>query len=497
MDTIDALTLAKFIDIFDTEIPKQVLTDYCNRSKPGKDKINYQKFKKDFDRVVPALREQIAKETFKFTRFELALKLKKHYKLPRLIFQSSIRDRFVTKLMCIYLQNYYSRVGNGSCFLTKTRNKVLDDIREALREEDKDGNLKYNYFLRLDISNYFDSINRSYLISLLEKDKLDFNFIYLVKKLFTTMDLSMDVPSGFGIPQGISVSSFLAEIYLREVEKKFRTFPYNQHIICFRYVDDLFVLAADSSSLKLAKRNILFELTSVYGLTINAEKIIEGELGKKPVDFLGITVFNHKISISQAQVMRVEHQLNELFLWYRRMSRNKDRRNPLYNQQDRLISSLMIRLNLLITGYIYVKKGSTQKGRYGWIQTSLPHQIENVDELKNLDRHIGALVKHYIPNELKGRVEQSKKSFYHAYYSSKYKNNSDGYILDREAIAEDEKKMYQMVCDLSIVDIKKDLEYNHYERDRFEENVGESLKSYFDKSLYIANRDLTADILYW
>lgn len=99
----------------------------------------------------------------------------------------------------------------------------------------------------------------------------------------------------------------------------------------------------------------------------------------------------------------------------------------------------MIRLNLLITGYIYVKKGSTQKGRYGWIQTSLPHQIENVDELKNLDRHIGALVKHYIPNELKGRVEQSKKSFYHAYYSSKYKNNSDGYILDREAIAEDEK----------------------------------------------------------
>lgn len=277
MDTIDALTLAKFIDIFDTEIPKQVLTDYCNRSKPGKDKINYQKFKKDFDRVVPALREQIAKETFKFTRFELALKLKKHYKLPRLIFQSSIRDRFVTKLMCIYLQNYYSRVGNGSCFLTKTRNKVLDDIREALREEDKDGNLKYNYFLRLDISNYFDSINRSYLISLLEKDKLDSNFIYLVKKLFTTMDLSMDVPSGFGIPQGISVSSFLAEIYLREVEKKFRTFPYNQHIICFRYVDDLFVLAADSSSLKLAKRNILFELTSVYGLTINAEKIIEGE----------------------------------------------------------------------------------------------------------------------------------------------------------------------------------------------------------------------------
>lgn len=498
MDTIGTLTLEKFADIFDTEIPCQVLNDYCNRAKPGKDKVNYKKFKQDFKKIVPVVKAQIENQKFKFTRFELALKLKKHYKLPRLIFQSSIRDRFVAKLMCIYLQEHYAKLHNGDRSLIKTRNNVLDDISKALNEKTENGRQnKYNFFLRLDISNFFDSINRSYLLALLEEERFDQKFIYLVKKLFTTMDLSMDVPSGFGVPQGISVSSFLAELYLQKFEEKFCTFPYNQNIICFRYVDDIFVLSTDADALKFAKRNILFELTSVYGLNINDEKIIEGELSKKAADFLGITVSNRKISISPAQVARVERQLNELFLWYRRVSKSNDKRHPLYQQQDRIISSLLMRLNLFITGYMYTKKGSTQTGRYGWIQTSLPHQIENIDALKKLDRHVGALIEHYIPDQLKDHIAQSKKSFYHAYCSSKYKNNMDGYILDRDRVAKDEEKMYRIVCDLSFVDIKRDLKYDHYERNRFEENVGESLRSYFEKSLYIANRDLTADILYW
>ena len=497
MDTIGTFTLTKFIDIFDTEVPYQVMNDYCNRSKPGKDKVNYKRFKRDFEKILPVVKSQISSQKFKFTRFELSLKLKKHYKLPRLIFQSSIRDRFIAKLMCIYLQVHYTELYNANYSLIKTRNKVLDDISRALSEKNENGEPKYKCFLRLDISNFFDSINRSRLIALLEEDNLDQDFIYLVKKLFTTMDLSMDLPSGFGIPQGISISSFLAEIYLRKFEEKFGAFPYNQNIICFRYVDDLFVLSTDERALQVARRNILFELTSVYGLTINDEKIVKGELAKESVDFLGITVSKGKISISTAQIVRVERQLNELFLWYRRVSKSQDRRHPLYRQQSRITSSLLVRLNLLITGYTYIKKGSTQKGRYGWIQTSLPYQIENVDALKKLDRHVGALIDHYILPEYKDNVIQSKKSFYHAYCSSKYKNNTDRYILDREEVSKDEEKMYRIVCDLSFVDIKRGLNYDHYEHKLFVENVGESLKSYFEKTLYIANRDLTTDILYW
>lgn len=49
------------------------------------------------------------------------------------------------------------------------------------------------------------------------------------------------------------------------------------------------------------------------GLKLTRKKIVDGELSKKAADFLGITVSNRKISISSAQVARVEHQLNDLF----------------------------------------------------------------------------------------------------------------------------------------------------------------------------------------
>ena len=154
MDTIGTFTLTKFIDIFDTEVPYQVMNDYCNRSKPGKDKVNYKQFKRDFEKILPVVKSQIASQKFKFTRFELSLKLKKHYKLPRLIFQSSIRDRFIAKLMCIYLQVHYTELYNANYSLIKTRNKVLDDISRALSEKNENGEPKYKCFLRLDISNF-------------------------------------------------------------------------------------------------------------------------------------------------------------------------------------------------------------------------------------------------------------------------------------------------------------------------------------------------------
>lgn len=49
---------------------------------------------------------------------------------------------------------------------------------------------------------------------------------------------------------------------------------------------------------------------------------------------------------------------------------------------------------------------------------------------------------------------------------------------------------------LSVVDLKYDLG-SKYDKKQFEDTVGESLYRHFCKSLYIANRDLTTDILYW
>lgn len=488
----------KFIDVFDTEKPTQILKEYCSRSKPGADKVNFDQFQKDFDQTVTAVKARIASCKYKFTRFELALKAKQHYKLPRLIFKCSIRDRLVSKLMADYMQEYYQSCLNQTGPLIKTRSSVLDQIYDALHQQEPSGEYKFRYFLRLDIHSYFDSINRSQLMIQLDKDGFDDCFLHLVQKLFWTMDLSMDRPSGGGVPQGISVSSLLAERYLRDFDRKYCGDPFRQHLFYVRYVDDIFVLATDEKKLQNISRKMQFELSSQYGLLVNPEKISQGSLDIMPVDYLGVAISKRTIGISKNQAMRLKQQIEELFLWYRRVSQTQS--HPLHKNSPRALLALKERLNLLITGYLYQRKGEDgqlRSGRYGWILTSLPKQIDNADELRNLDRHVGALIHTYIQDEASRQMMLTeRKSFYSTYQRNKFHDNTSGYILDRERIAQSLPDMYRITCNLSLVDLKYGLG-STYDPIAFKEATGMELLPYFTNTLYIANRNLTSEILYW
>ncbi len=478
-----------FLDYFDNGTPQRVLEEYCSRAKPGADKLNYKKFKERFDSILPETRERVASQKYKFIKFEVMLKVKKHYKLPRLIFKTAMRDRLVTKLMVEYLTAYYAEQDYSP---VKTRDGVLAKIADAIKMKDKKEGYRYNNYLRLDISNYFDSINRHLLIRQLRDDGCDETFIYLVEKLFYTMDLSMDRPNGSGVPQGVSISSILAERYLKEFEKKYACESSDKGICIFRYVDDILVLTADDVLHKKARQDILFELQSKYGLTINSDKISEGKLGTDEVDFLGISIASRKIAISVAQQVRVKAQLDDLFMWYRRVKMTK--RHPLYGEENRALISLIERLNLLITGYRY-RNSDGREGRFGWIQTSLPIKIDDVSALKALDKHVGSLIRAYIREPAdQERINENRKSFYLAFYKIRYSNGKDDYVLDREGL--NDEQMYKKMCDLSFVDLKYELK-GDFDISKFEQVVGESIYRHFCKSLYIANRELTSDILYW
>lgn len=506
----------EFIDLFDTTQPEELLRDYCSRAKPGADKINYEKFAQNFSKTKTELKNRIVAGKYKFTRFELTPKVKTHNKLPRPIFKCTIRDRLVAKLMCIHMQEH------SSVPLRQTRSGILEQIKETLQSKCADGEYRFNYYLRLDISSYFDSINRSLLRSQLEHDCYDTGFLYLVDKLFTTMDISMIIPSGAGVPQGISVSSLLAERYLLEFDQKYTSAPYNNFLAFFRYVDDILILVQDKKNLDQIRKQILFELVSTYGLSINPDKISDGCLNQNieqlnqdtdrlnqyinqlnqyinRVDYLGVTLYGRTLEISESQIRRVEQQLNELFLQYRRSLKTKNT-HLLQDNSPRALTWLIARLNLLITGYTYSRKNGnnqTEIGRYGWIQTSLPRQVQRTDRLKDLDRHVGALIHSYLQASDSQAVQKQCKSFYKAYQHCRYKPDSE-YIPNLERIAQDPLKMYRLTCDLSLVDIKYGFPYDTDKvPENFAEKVGKPLKTYFRNTMYIANRNLTSNILYW
>ena len=480
-----------FVEIFDDrERLKEIFNMTCRCAKPGADKITYTEFYKDFDKHCVQIKDRIVRQKYRFTRFELFLKPKRHYQRPRLIFKTTIRDKFVAKLMCEYLVEKYGREGYVPY---KTIDSVLDSLTIHLKEKDLDGTFSYNYFIRLDISSYFDSVNRELLERELRQDGVDEDFLFLVRKLCYTMDKSLDKPDGRGVPQGVSVSSILAERYLRGLDEEYGK---RDGIIFLRYVDDILVLVRDEAGYSRIKNKLVFSLQSQYGLSLNTDKIDGGKIDDHTFEFLGVRVEQRALAISSGQMQRIRNKLTDLFKWYKRNLKSNS--YPFKDMsKERRLNTLIERLNLLTTGYMYDKKGKTSK--YGWILTSLPKHLDDISALKRLDGFVSYLIDCYIRDDEASAdfLKANKKSFYYTYLKSNFIGNEDGYILDREAVAGDEQRMYEITCGLSMVDIKRGLDFKHYDAQQFKDKVAEELFPYFCKTLYIANRDLTEDILYW
>ena len=483
-----------FLDIFnEKDIVKKIFDETCKHAKPGADKITYKEFEDNFELNISVIKNKILCKKYKFTRFEIFLKVKKHYQLPRLIFKPSIRDKFVSKVMCQYILSVYEE---KRYIPSKTRNAVLEDLSKQLKRKENNNYIFHNY-IRLDISSFFDSINRQLLISKLKDDKLDSHFMYLIDKLFYTMDLSMDIPSGKGVPQGISISSILAERYLKELDEKYSMNLDKNKVFFIRYVDDILIFVDSEKTLKEIKQSLIFELQSTYTLELNKDKVSDGSLDKDSFDFLGINVKKHKISVSENQYIRITKQINDLFKWYKRCLKNKA--YPFKDaENDRIMNSLLEKLNLMITGYIYYSSVKNRRAKFGWVLTSLPKELDDTDSLKKLDKYIDFMINNYVDNQHHRKLlSKKKKSFYQTFLKAHFQGNQDDYIIVREHIKNDENLMYKMTCNLSLVDLKYGLDYNHYNEKEFEEKTKESLYHYFCKTLYIANRDLTSDILYW
>ena len=487
-----------FVEILeDTDLSMKILNDVCKRSRPGRDKITFKKFKNDFNEINFVIKRKIINETYHFTKFETTLKTKKHYQLPRLIFKSTIRDKYVAKLMYEYLKKIYEK--NNDIVKLKSRYYILQEISKLIVEKNTSNKFLYNGFIRLDISSYYDSINRHLLKNQLYNDCKDDKFLILIDNLFFTMDISKEKPNGCGIPQGISVSSILAERYLSDFDKKYNVENNKYNIKIMRYVDDILILIGDLNHIEEVKQKVIFDLCSTYGLKLNEDKMEFGNIDDDYFEFLGSKFQNRKVSISDKQMDRIKKQLIELFKWYKKICHdnsfvlNETRKEDVSTK--RLQKTLVEKLNLLITGYFYQNEKTEIYNKYGWVLTSLPRYLTDLNKLKELDKYVDFLVKNYLNDDKE--IKDNIKSFYMTFINFNFNDNCYNYVLYRNEIEKDEQKMYRITCNLSMVDIKKNLDYNNYNKDEFEAAVDESLKDYFRKTLYISNRNLTTDILYW
>lgn len=142
------------------------------------------------------------------------------------------------------------------------------------------------YIVDIDLSKFFDTINRDKLIFLLRKQIKDKLLLKLINRYLNSGMMKGDhlIKTETGTPQGSPLSPLLANIYLDQIDKTLE----ERNVRFVRYADDIQIYA---NSLRCAHRIMektikLLECKRI-GLKVNPEK----SAVKKPNEskFLGYT----------------------------------------------------------------------------------------------------------------------------------------------------------------------------------------------------------------
>jgi len=180
-------------------------------------------------------------------------------------------------------------------------------------------------FVRTDVSNFYESIDRDWLYAKLDQDQLlSSSSKRFIRQIFTSYkELS---GSTKGIPRGVGVSAYLAELFLRPVDRAISELP--GIVLYCRYVDDIVAVFARppaGSALGSYKDRVLKVLTD-NGLAHNVEKTVEFDLGDKggpkKFEYLGYsftaTLRTLEIAPSDAKIEKLKQRLEATFLEYQR-----------------------------------------------------------------------------------------------------------------------------------------------------------------------------------
>lgn len=199
------------------------------------------------------------------------------------------------------------------------------------------------YLIRTDIKEFYESIPQDKLMSIVDRDNL---LSFISKEYIRGILKSYNLLSGLdkGIPRGIGLSAYLAELYMREFDTKVR--EDDEVIFYARYVDDIVVLYAPKpDSDPSNKLNKIKDIANQIELIINEsdEKTFVCDLSSSKrfvFDYLGYQFRNvecwtegkqHKklkfgLDISAKKTKRYMHRINLSFHSYFNADKSKNKR---------------------------------------------------------------------------------------------------------------------------------------------------------------------------
>ena len=183
------------------------------------------------------------------------------------------------------------------------------------------------YCLKVDISNYFNSIDVDILLKKLDFLKKDDSKLFHLFEEMLTADAAIDcnatqkdkiIHEKRGAMAGTPVSPFFANVYLMDVDWYF----HNNNISYFRYSDDILIFA-DTYERLMKYKDVLYKEIEKAHLCLNPEKVMLYK-PSEAVEFLGFKFKSEEIDISDNTKRKMKARIKRKSETLRRWARKKN-----------------------------------------------------------------------------------------------------------------------------------------------------------------------------
>ncbi len=254
-----------------------------------KDKEDVQKFSRDLSDNILALHNDLANSTYQhggYHDFFITDPKRRH------IHKASIRDRLLHHAIYRILYPFFDETfipDSFSCRKNKGVHKALNRFKSLSCQASK-SNHKTCWILKCDIKKFFDNIDHSILLDILQKYIPDKDIIWLLNNVIGSY--SNEVKLKVGLPLGNLTSQLFANVYMNVLDQHVKHKLKAKYYI--RYADDFAFFSNDKKKLENLIPKIHEFLDEKLKLTIHPNKIYIQTLSFG-VDFLGwVHFFNHR-----------------------------------------------------------------------------------------------------------------------------------------------------------------------------------------------------------
>lgn len=243
--------------------------------------------------------------------------INKNYGMKKRIVYTYKEDEMQILKYIAYLLYDYDNLFSKNLYSFRKKLGVKNAVSGLLRTK----NLKNMYGYKVDISNYFNSVNIDILLSNLKVDIKDnelYNFFFNILSNKHVIFNNEIIEEEKGVIAGSPISAFLANYYLKEVDEYF----WNEHVFYIRYADDI-IIFANTEEERTKYINKLQEFLYKYKLRINTKKEHLYSKGEA-FEFLGFSFDKNKVDISKNTLHKIKGKIKRSSKGIRKWMINKN-----------------------------------------------------------------------------------------------------------------------------------------------------------------------------